>query len=1164
MPAFNVLDRKQDLQGHSLLEASAGTGKTFSIEHIVVRLLLEDKEPLQLEQILVVTFTRAATRDLKMRIRTNLECALSVLQGKADGTPADYLVALLEQGSDVQARACRRLEQALFGFDQASIFTIHSFCARTLRDNLFEGDIALGMAMNEETTEDDALRQVIRDFLRTELTPELFSAGQLTLLLNEYGSDKLENELLQLLKKNLEIELLPSYADLLTRFQLQMRTLSPQFQSDKILDDFILLAPCYKDLCDKNHTIKAASLAIVKRFAALFGKECWSAPDFDQLLMDGLFLVEALAEEQRSKRAKLPPVEALHYPTLISLLQQLVPLVEEARNPHLILCRIARGCAQLLQLRLEAEEQQVGCDQVLHAMAQALQQSSFVARVRNHYKVALIDEFQDTDPLQWKIFETLFLQNWEGRLYLVGDPKQSIYAFRRADIYTYLQAARALGPDRHASLDTNYRSTPDLVKALNALFCPEHTPGFIQLPRLDTHLTYHPVKTAFHRDEKPFSDHLGSVHFCLAEAKSAARGKGLPLEQLETEQFFPFIAAEIGRLHRQEGLLLNQLAVLVANSFQAQRLVAFLGRRQIRSSWQRPTNLLESAALLALRDLLYGVLHPHQQSALKIALGGAILGWGHHDVLKLEDATLLEKVLLQFHHWRGIWREKGFGAFFDALLQSHGVDNRSSIEERLLMQQEGLAFYDDLQQLAHLLLEEESQQQAAPEELIALLDRLATEESSEDPRLSRYPAAGEEAVQVLTIHSSKGLEFDVVFTLGLITRSPAPKPVLPLMQGDKPPQLIACKTDSPAYRRHCEELDAEKMRQLYVAMTRAKRRVYVPAVFFPSQLSPKMGCASPMELFLARQTLMQEPLYDCLAQGYDGTSLRHLIDRLSPTTRISYCHLTQQDGVGALVVKTPPILHPSPTLMIANHPLALHSFTSLARNRSESTLPENSATPPHDAQAPLKTVHTLPAGSMTGRLLHRILETIPFENVRTADRSSQLFPFVNTALQGSSLSNWAAVVSELIFNALRTPLPTTDGPLHLCDCTLQQRTHEMEFLFPSEGLLEIEELHRLPGFVKGYIDLVVQHREKYYIVDWKSEWLGPDEESYTQSHLAKAMEQHQYPLQAAVYRAALERYLRIVDPRPFNQIFGGTFYIFLRGCKAAQRGCEKIETGLIF
>lgn len=1171
---FNVLERQQNIHRSYLLEASAGTGKTFSIENIIVRLLLEDGSkglPLTLEQILVVTFTRAATRDLKQRSRLCIEKALDCLHGNIQSAP-DYLIAYMEKGQECIELGKRRLEQALLAFDQAQIFTIHGFCSQMLRDNIFEGDVGIGSISQEDISLNAQILKVIRDYFRTELRPESYTPKQLQIISNAYRdtTSELEQAVLKLINSGYEIDTFLNATEQLDRFSVLMTALKKQYdlKSEYIVEDFVQQAPAYEKLCSKNQQVKSEILEIIENFAMLFDKNSWSFKDWDILMSDGLKFVEAIDPSKLKATGKPPAPDQLHYPNLtLQLRQSLLPLVSQSRNPSIILARIAKGCQQL-QRRYFTEEEIVNYDDLLKAMLQAIQDPRFAEGIRKRYKAAIIDEFQDTDPIQWEIFQTLFMSQKWGHLYLVGDPKQSIYAFRQADIYTYLAAADAMGKENHASLDTNFRSQHQLVEALNALFDPVHTPDLISLPRIDKNLPYKPVQANFSIVKKPFKDSHGSIHFCIAPLPSGYTAKKFPLEEYEGS-LFPYFASEINRLHTQEGIPLRQCAILVSDRFQAQRLASFLENCHIPFHSQRATNLLDSLALPALRELLIAILHPKQESLLKTGLGGPIIGWTHEKIKELAleaDHRLLEEILNHCYCLRQIWLEQGFANFFNHLLKSSWYPSKQTVAEKLLSFHGGASFYDELQQLANILMKEEYQLQLSPEGFITYLDELAVKQEKDETKFRKQTDATQDAVPIITMHSSKGLEFEVVFALGLISRTRVPDDLIPI-RGNNCVQLSYVESsDTDDYIRHCDELDAEKMRQLYVVMTRAKQRLYAPVALTAPEQAPERGCASPMELLLARigQTCVTPSfLYQCL-QGYDASNLLKFIESIKEHVSITNQILagSEQSPIQKPVQQQCSLQQP-PHVEIPEKRLFMHSFTTLTKDHAAGVV--DVATPPQNYHAGIKSRHNLPAGSETGTLLHRILETLSFHVVREMSHADQLIPYISPILKNSRLADWDIPVSQMLFDVLTAPLMCGESEFQLCHLSEDHYYKELEFMYPisqmdHENWQGIEGLTASSGFLKGIIDLVFRYKDKYYLLDWKSNWLGPSSQSYDQHSMLLAMEAHRYFIQANIYTIALQRYLKLVDPRPFKEIFGGTFYLFLRGLSPHQStGIFKVQ-----
>lgn len=1132
---FDILNKDVNIHHHYILEASAGTGKTFSIENIVVRLLIEDspltQKPLEIQDILVVTFTRAAAHDLRLRIRDNILKILAMLTlSELPENAPDYLQQFADPQSAKKAR--KNLEKALFSYDQAQIYTIHSFCSRMLRTHFFEGDLALHALSEDEKFTQADLISVMRNFFRTELLPETYGQAHFKLLLKQYDDslEKLEKELANLIFKGIDISPTPTFQELFLQFQREMSALKQlNFSSHAIIADFYALAPMYTGLANRQKSIKPEVLSKVECFAALFDQQEWSVQDFENLIDDQLYLLKIFDPSNRSKKALNP---SLLLPDLLPLLKQrLEPLV----NPLILFARLAYDCQNFLK-HYQREEEKLRYDDLLHATLKALEEKQFAETIQQTYKAALIDEFQDTDPVQWKIFDTLFLKKeYQGYLYLVGDPKQSIYSFRQADIYTYLAASQAIGEENKASLMTNYRSHPSLVKALNFLFSSETSPNFVYLPKEKKTLPCLPVLPSEKSFEKNPSDSLGSVHFILSKEEKPS------LETLEDHSYFPFIVKEIDRLHTIDNFAFRNFAILVADRYQGQRVAQYLKSHQIPSFTQRPASLADSPALPALQELLKGILNPRHTSSLKIALGGKILGWNLEKLTSLHELSLYEATLAQVNFLRKTLLEEGFAPFYQLLMHEPLFGSKHTISETFLQQTNGELFFEELEQIAEILIVHQYETNVHAEGLISFLDEFEHMQLSEDERLKKRLNTCQDAVQIVTQHSSKGLEYEIVFILGLIKRNSSLDQLLAEANPSRL-SLILDKQD-PRYQAYCEEIDAEKMRQLYVAFTRAKYRVYAAAISPQEKLN--QGFATPMELFLARinqPASSYSEIYERIKTVDYYSTFCQFLDSLDPSFSITYTYEQgdANENRPSIYPKTLHLLTPPANIEIPDDKIGIYSFTLLSKQFEQST---PTLSPPHDFSAEIKNPHSLPAGNATGLLLHEILEHFPFETMRDINHPKELS--LASYLEGTDFLPWESTIAEILFKTLKTPFKFDQETFCLQEIPAAQTFREIEFLYPcDQGMFHS---NTPKGFLKGVIDLVFEHEGKYYIIDWKTNWLGPDQEAYAHPSLANAMIANNYHLQSAIYVESLKRYLRIFNHHDFLDVFGGIYYLFLRG-----------------
>ncbi len=1125
MKPFDVLDRRQNIRQSLVLEASAGTGKTFSIENIAARLLLEAPQEgaaLSISEILVVTFTRAAAKELKERIRKTLQAAVQELQ--SGSSQRDYLQAIIEGGGEAVHLALHRLKQAIYGYDQAAIFTIHGFCLRALSEHNIEADWSVEMGKTALLTSAQENR-LLDDLLRSEIDNELVSPQQLKILLSHHRSDpeQLKSRLLSAIQLG-PIAAGPSYCQLAAEFILEFTAVKSQgpFKAQYVIEDYLALEQNY---CQLTKVPREQGLKRIASFAKALEKTEASAADFEQLIADGLYWVKFFKPERLKKRGvKAIPPDSLHYPHLTGLLEQKIEqLVDKASDPSAIFALIA-GCGQELFAKHIAEQDLFTNDTLLQAMAAAAGRPAFAERISARYKAAIIDEFQDTDPLQWEIFSKLFASRGMP-LYLVGDPKQSIYSFRQADIYTYLKAIQEIGEEKRLFLNTNYRSQPALVACLNALFDSAKQPGLIALPRLARSLECQAVAYPPEKQNTLLEDNVGALHICAVNPEAKEN-----LQSLEEEYFFPFLASEIMRLNQKMNRSFSCWALLVADRLQAERAAAYLKRKGIPCITQREENLAESPAVAAMIEVLEAVLSPGNLHLIKAALGSCLLCWNHQQVVQLTSQTgLLEQIAGLFKRWQQILFEEGFSRFWEKLLQTVWFDSQYNLAETLIRKTGGEELYQEFCQLAEAVLTFQMANGPSPIRLLTYLKSLQKGSADEEEDVKIRKDFTQDAVNILTLHMSKGLEFDIVFPLGLIREPPGNEDLMTLYTGQQR-YYGPIDKQSEMYQLHCKEKDAEKIRQFYVAVTRAKERLYLPIALINGG---EIGERSPLQVYL--EFYGPSPLQ----------VLRNHLMELEKSKLVSWQFLMPSAAGTVNLDKKIPRLVP-PCIYHCSWPRQyMHSFSSLSTAHAATV----SLKAPNDFQIAVKNMHTLPSSSGTGTLLHKLLEKFPLEGSPALRQAVALEPFVEQFLLDKRYLPWKTALAEILYQCWHHSLPIIAPNFSLGLLSPDQMYREMEFLYPAAQSLSHPVLHSLPteDSLKGVIDLVFSYEGKYYIVDWKSNWLGPDAAYYSEKHLMQAMVDNGYDLQSCIYREALRRYLHIVESRDFAECYGGCLYIYLRG-----------------
>lgn len=1118
---FDVLNRELNLRGSHFLEASAGTGKTFAIEHLVVRLILEGYP---LEQILVVTFTRAATRELKTRIYQNIHKAIGRLKkGDSSSGIEDYLKAICEQGEVRVQESLRLLEDALICFDGAPIFTIHGFCHRALSDFAFEGGAPFSLRDPNDGISLSVAHAVVEEVLSDHVKKPFYSPGQMALLLRHFSRDlsRLKARLAALAVQGPSIQPLPSFYDHWQQWLEAIRRGAP-LNREEILETYPKIAASYKGMTDPRFFSQLEEWTTV-----IATGEC-PLEVWDRWVTEPHCFVEKIVQENRKVRSKGGDWEGSSaHQKLEWMRRDLWPILKAAKDPKAILLRLGRECQQQLERHQRRSADFFSPDRLLKQMQESLASKEFVERLKQRYKAVIIDEFQDTDPVQWSIFKTLFGSFEEASrvLCLVGDPKQSIYAFRNADLYTYLEAADHLGHENRKCLDTNFRSSAPLVDALNRLFTSERVAGWMSLPTLKGSLEV-PAVRASNRIEGIEEEGRGSLHFFVATAESSKGGSRWPSKKVEQTQLFPFIATEMA-ISQEWG----RFAVLVRDRYQAQDLWNFLQSLNIPSIICKTESLCDSEAWQGLEELVEAVCNPGDLGRLKKVLIYRWIGWGAEKVSGGLDQSFLRRAKEQILLLRECLFEKGWMAFFQAFLQTRW-NTDESVEERLLRQKE-LDLYADLRQIGEEVAEILWNRPIRADGYTALLPDLKVLAEEQEELFKRRMRSTEGAVQILTIHMSKGLEFDTVFALGVASRTPLREGIVVKKGGEE--KMVPLDLSCAACVQALEESDAEKMRQFYVALTRAKRRVYVPVIVSEGVVPPP-GTTAPIDLFLSKA------LKEISLEGFIAELGGSITQSLVATDEIALPELKFQKKTqeGVLPPPPPPVPQIFSEWMSSYSALTAFSETAVRGEQDsfQKLLPK---------EAIFENLF-MPLGSETGVTVHQIMELIFNQGVYRQASLPEVRACVEQCVLQTPLAPWKECLAEGIVDLLKRPF--IEGKT-LSDILPGDFQSEMEFLFPCD-----EEYQRrigtmiqtsAPSMIKGFIDLVFLLDGKYYFIDWKTNYLGNSLEDYDQEKLRRSMEEQGYRLQAAIYQQALERYVRLFDSRPFETCFGGAFYIYFRG-----------------
>jgi exodeoxyribonuclease V beta subunit len=1168
------------LRGSRLIEASAGTGKTWTIAALYLRLILghgrEDEcftRALLPEDILVMTFTRAATQELKERIRDRLQHAARYF--RRTDTPAEpdaFLEALLADHPDPKARAqaAHQLLLAADAMDDSAIFTIDAWCQRTLREHAFAtgSDFRETLLLDETDLRNDA----VRDFWRQEIYP--LTEPALSEVLQLFSSpDKVQQETDALRRLDPPLPApVSTLADWLpaavTAPRRQLAALKVQWAAEHDAFAEWLLGILQGPKSSNPLNGKSISVAIVTRtLAALRG---W-ADHPEILLPDELAMCQRLTASNlpsycNKNQTITPPPAAEVLDTLFSALET---IAQQFTQLHGAIRSHAAAWINARLSQLKARSGQVSFTDYQQRLAGVLhdktQGPALAARLRQKYPAALIDEFQDTSALQYQIFDDIYHaadNNPDTLLLLIGDPKQSIYAFRGADIDSYLQARR-LTEGRHYALGINYRSSHALVSALNALYtAAEHTDTqgafAYAAPGADNPLPYQPVRAHGHEKLWQVAKQPAPALTFWAATESLTKDHYKALLSEQAAECIATLLADPTAVFAEDGknpkpVQPKDIAILVRDRFEAASIRQSLHRRQLRSVFLSERDSVYTSH--EARDLLLwleAVADPEDAHRLRVALALPLLGQSLSilDAFN-QDETAWEAQLEQFQDLSRQWRRQG------VLAMLHHSIHQFGIAARLLTQPEGERRLTNLLHLGELL-QQASATLDGPEALIRHLhEAIAAGSDQSDAHILRLESDAE-LLRVVTIHAAKGLQYPLVFLPFIATcKAAKTSPFTVTHSAEGQPAIHWESGDTTAAERARLQ---EDLRLLYVALTRAEHALW-------------LGLAAPKNA--GTPIFASSAIAHLLGSERPARDLATLLEdcaRLSPEIRVEM--LTNNIPTTLAVQRYNNTLNPPAeyTASFEKH-WGVASFSHLVRDLAADP---SAPLTPRRAQtgAPW---HRYPQGRNAGTFLHDQLQRLA-QNGFAQTGQDHFAEQLHKACTQASLSDWVEETAEWLQAIVHSPLAPLPATLH----DLTDFQSEMAFWFPSDALRSDDldrlckqhifpgaERPKLPqrvihGMMRGFMDLVFSHAGRYYVLDYKSNVLGSGDAEYHAEALRDATLGHRYELQSSLYQLALHRLLRQrmgSSYRPATQL-GGTLFFFLRGLQGPEQGMLHLPADL--
>lgn len=1105
------------LSNSNLIEASAGTGKTYSIAIMALRLIVE--RDIRIQEILMVTFTKAAVAELELRVRAFIRLALKVCRGEAIDDPqlATLINGYLTDSAHKEYTQ-ERLQRAQVFLDETSVLTIHSFCQKILSEYAFE----TGQIFSPETLTPETFNEMVEDnfheFWRQYITtlPEI--------MLNNLLGEKLNRKnILDIVKNGLsgkqpfsEQPLPPQF---LTEVWVRNATRSfeeKQAEIERLRDEAITFIRPLKD----SLLVYVQSKSNPKKFfAAAIENEDWDA------------LIDAVAG--KAGLSYMKDILAQIEPVCVAVANAKKQLYNDYKSINIF---ISIAAYEFVKNALSAKKVQSGAitfDDMIHSLFNAIKEGPERFRLRDEmrtkYKAVFIDEFQDTDREQYEIFHFFFDAN--HTIFYIGDPKQSIYAWRKADIFTYFEAAENV--DHVHLMNTNHRSTADLIESMNAFFLPKTDFDTFYFSGETSEIKYQRVRSPapntkgsfWHNDTKAIPIQI-SRHKRKADIKFGTYK--LVSALLHSGNYF------VEKKGEKVPVKPSDIGILVRSNYEGRLIKEVLSKKGIPAITIDDTKLFSCTEALELYYVLCAV-YEVTRATINRALLTSIGGYDRDRLLNANE----DHILQQFRTYRETWKSKGVYVMLRQFLSDHELES---------------LFYDpnienpertvaNILQLVELIHKNATRKNYDERELLQWLKKGIDGDTRDGDEYVQRIESDEEAVKIVTIHKSKGLEYNIVIAPFLDMKKTGGKFTSVSFMRGQGEYYVAEKefissADSALATKQREQ---ENRRLLYVAITRARYACFIQQNTYTEK-------SSSLGAFLLE--------------------LKQSIEAGSP-------HFCYQDTDELDFYPTPGAGSTPATRVYAkpgNAPVLEQRWrkTSYSNIRAEhGPLPsiryQGNAANAYDVFV----FRDLKKGALIGTQLHYLFESINFAD---DTKWSDVVERVLNKTTSKTTPEYIANLVELLHEITGTTLLPNDS-FTLSQLQWNKRLNELEFDFPL-GLFDTDALMALStpehpfflkpgetieGIMNGLMDLFFEYNGKYYILDWKSNYLGDTVDDYNEEKLAEAMIANNYHLQYHIYTVALCKYLRLRLPNfNYDTHFGGVLYLFLRGVRKGKR------TGIYF
>ncbi len=1104
------------LHSRRLIEASAGTGKTYALTLLVLRALIERQLPL--ENILIVTFTEAATQELTERIRSRLVNAIAFYR---DGTAIDPNAQSILENTDSPEKALVLLLDALQNLDNASIFTIHGFCQRTLQDSAFASGVPLSVEIDQKDSV--RLKQIISDFWRqknylasTHDCAWWQQEGLTPTKLFEISKQFLNAQALIIEPENDDIE---SIKESLEQYFQSLKSKSIAFENGikSLLSDpkYPLNARSYKQ--DKLAT--------------------WVSEAINWLTHENIIpppaSLEKLGYEKLQKGLKkgqeLPEIQGIH---LIDDILHLIQKRGPANLKHWLSELHDKISTELTELKMQAGAQSF--DDLLLNLHNALKNDhdkQLTNALRHQYPLALIDEFQDTDACQYAIFNHLYpIKDHHLGCLLIGDPKQAIYRFRGADIDTYLSAANTIPQSQRYTLNTNFRSNSRLIYLLNSIY--ENNPDPF---KTQSKIEYQNITAAGHADKNTLrvngENYPSLTYRELPDDLKSDAAKTWALRHMVNDISLLLRHAQNNLAQFGETPLCSgDIAILVRTNQQIEWVKQALNQAGIASVSLGNSSVYDSDEVTLLHYWLDALATPNNERKVKSLLLTPLAQLKINDIIDANnDPSLLGQ-------WITLLLQCQSRCLYSGPLPALLLWLREAkITQSLLIKNQHKAARQ-LTNLLHLAEQLQTSGERSPE----LLKKLLTQSQNQgsDDALQRLES-DQSLIKIISMHKSKGLQYPLVFLPFAWSHSQIKTPQMALLKKQDEPWILDLGS-TELNQRQIElnaQSDAEDQRLLYVALTRAEQSLYV-------YTNPHK--TTPWKELVPDNSTMESNLSNDCQKLTENDAVENLENKVTkPKT----------SNLSAKSVQRP-----------VYQGWQIHSYTSLSHGAQENIeIPDYDRETATNIYQPTvdidleqaEKIASFPRGANIGVFLHAMLEHIEF-----TDESQDIDILTPLMKQYAIDEEWLPTLCAWLSHIRQAHL---HEKFSLSELKRTDRRDELSFYLPfkpgrAQALSKTLRTHKIPcstlndrhlkGFLKGFIDLSYRVDNQYFLADYKSNHLGDHLAHYANDKLQMAMIEHNYYLQAALYCIAMHRLLRLRLPNySYETDFGGISYLFLRGMR---------------